>query len=45
MPEGVLKTKSGNSARSFENCNEVHVFTNNIEEIFLPGIISANRKK
>lgn len=45
MPEGVFKTKTGNSASSCESYNELHILTTNIEEIFLPGIISANSKK
>lgn len=45
MPEGVFKIKVGNSARSVENYNKLHILRTDIEEIFLPGTISANRKK
>lgn len=31
MPEGVSKIKAGNSARSFENCNKLHILRTNIE--------------
>lgn len=31
MPEGVFKIKVGNSARSFENYNKLHILRTNIE--------------